>query len=171
MCVVCHTSSNLSAGDDQKLHKMCSEKGISLTIYGVDEIAQQIYRNYPVITRDFLGIPIDTNQIMSATDFVDLYDSSETAAPLSTVFQNRSVELKALIEGIRCNKVVIVHGPAGVGKTRLVLEATRTIAKEDGYKLLCVKKIICNFMMTCLHILTGRVIIFSLLMMQMNLQD
>ena len=65
--------------------------------------------------------------------------TSETAAPLSTVFQNRSVELKTLIEGIRCNKVVIVHGPAGVGKTRLVLEATRTIAKEDGYKLLCVK--------------------------------
>ena len=42
--VCCHTSSNLSAGDDQKLRKLCSDKGILLTLFGVDEIAQQIYR-------------------------------------------------------------------------------------------------------------------------------
>ena len=137
--VCCHTSSNLSAGDDQKLHKMCSDKGILLTIYGVDEIAQQIYRNYPVIARDFLGIEIDTNQIMSAAKFVELYDSSETAAPLDTVFQNRVEELESLKDYIRVNKAVVVHGQAGVGKTRIVLEAARIVAQKDGYKLLCVK--------------------------------
>lgn len=137
--VCCHTSSNLSAGDDQKLHKMCSDKGILLRIYGVDEIAQQIYRNYPVIARDFLGIKIDTNQIMSAAEFVELYDSSETAAPLDTVFQNRVDELESLKDYIRGNKAVVVHGQAGVGKTRIVLEAARIVAQKDGYKLLCVK--------------------------------
>lgn len=137
--VCCHTSSNLSAGDDQKLHKMCSDKGILLTIYGVDEIAQQIYRNYPVIARDFLGIEIDTNQIMSAAEFVEQYDSSETAAPLDTVFRNRVEELDLLKAYIRSNKTVVVHGQAGVGKTRIVLEAARIVAQEDGYKLLCVK--------------------------------
>ena len=35
--VCCHTSSNLYAGDDQKLHEICSDKGILLTIFGVDE--------------------------------------------------------------------------------------------------------------------------------------
>ena len=137
--VCCHTSSNLSAGDDQKLHKLCSEQGILLTIYCVDEIAQQIYRNYPVIARDFLGISIDTNQIMSAEEFVKLYDSGETAAPLNTVFQNRVKELDLLKSEIRSNKAVIVHGSAGVGKTRIVLEAVRAVSKEDGYRLLCVK--------------------------------
>lgn len=137
--VCCHASSKLSAGDDQKLHEMCSDYGIALTIYGVDEIAQQIYRNYPTIARDFLGISIDTNQIMSVDDFVNLYDASETAAPLDTVFQNRAEELSKLQADIRANNVVIVHGAAGVGKTRLVLEAVRTVAQEDGYNLLCVK--------------------------------
>lgn len=137
--VCCHTSSNLSAGDDQKLHKLCSDQGILLTIYGVDEIAQQIYRNCPVIARDFLGISIDTNQIMSAEEFVKLYDSSETSAPLNTVFQNRIKELDSLKSDIRSNKAVIVHGSAGVGKTRIVLEAVRTVSQEDGYRLLCVK--------------------------------
>lgn len=137
--VCCHTSSNLSAGDDQKLHKMCFDKGILLTIYGVDEIAQQIYSNYPVIARDFLGIEIDTNQIMSAEEFVKQYDSSETAAPLDTVFQNRVEELESLKDYIRGNKAVVVHGQAGVGKTRIVLEAAQIVAQKDGYKLLCVK--------------------------------
>ena len=136
--VCCHTSSNLYAGDDQKLHEICSDKGILLTIFGVDEIAQQIYRNYPIIARDFLGISIDTNQIMSVDDFVKLYDASETVAPLDTVFQNRVNELSELKDDIRDNKIV-VHGSAGVGKTRIVLEAVKTVAREDGYKLLCVK--------------------------------
>lgn len=137
--VCCHTSSNLSAGDDQKLHKMCEDKGISLTIFGVDEIAQQIYRNYPVIAKDFLNVPIDTNQILSMTDFISLYDASETAAPLRTTFQNRIEELATLKKSIRDNRVVIVHGAAGVGKTRLVLEAINSVAQEDAYNLLCVK--------------------------------
>ena len=134
--VCCHTSSNLSAGADKKLHKLCSDYGIILTIYGVDEIAQQIYRNYRIIARDFLNIPIDTNQIMSVTDFIVQYDASETAAPLDTVFQNRVDELGTLKLSIRNNKAVVVHGAAGVGKTRLVLEAVRAIAQEDNYKLL-----------------------------------
>ena len=137
--VCCHTSSNLSAGDDQKLRKLCSNKGILLTLFGVDEIAQQIYSKYPVIAKDFLNIPIDTNQILTIEDFIKLYNSSEMAAPLDTTFQNRVEELKTLKADIRNNKVVVVHGLPGVGKTRIVLEAIRAVSREDGYKLLCVK--------------------------------
>ena len=137
--VCCHTSSDLSAGDDQKLHKMCSEKGIKLTLYGVDEIAQQVYNRYPMLARDFLGISIDTNQIMSVSEFIRLYDSSKTAAPLDTIFQYREKELAELVSAIRNGKVVVVYGSAGVGKTRITLEAIRKVAIEDEYKLLCVK--------------------------------
>lgn len=136
--VCCHTSSNLSAGDDKKLHELCNLKDIKLTIYGVDEIAQQVYRDYPSLARDFFGISIDTNQIVDVADFVHLYDSSKTAAPLDTVFQNRE-ELEILKQRIRENEVVIVHGPAGVGKTRIVIEAIKNVASADGYRLLCIK--------------------------------
>ena len=56
--VCCHTSSNLLAGDDQALRKLCSDHGVALTIYGVDELAQQIYQMYPIIARDFLQVQI-----------------------------------------------------------------------------------------------------------------
>ena len=137
--VCCHTSSNLSAGEDQKLHQICREKDIRLTIFGVDEIAQQVYRQYPSLAKDFLGISIDTNQIMSRNDFITLYDSNEMAAPLDTQFQGRENELPQVINAIRNNKIVIVHGPAGVGKTRIVLEAINVVAREDEFEMLCVK--------------------------------
>lgn len=137
--ICCHTSSNLLAGDDHKLHKLCEEKNIKLTIFGVDEIAQQIYRYYPMIAKDFFGISADTNQIMYINEFVSLYDSNEMAAPLDTIFHGRKEELSNLIEAIRENSVVIVHGSAGTGKTRIALEAIRRFSSEDEYRLLCVK--------------------------------
>ena len=137
--ICCHTSSNLLAGDDNKLHKLCEEKGIKLTIFGVDELAQQVYKYYPLIAKDFLGISVDTNQIMYVDEFVALYDSNDMAAPLDTIFHGRKEELPNVIQAIKDNNVVIVHGPAGTGKTRIVLEAIRQVATDDDYRLFCVK--------------------------------
>lgn len=137
--ICCHTSSNLLAGDDNKLHKLCEEKGIKLTVFGVDELAQQVYKYYPLIAKDFLGISVDTNQIMYVDEFVALYDSNDMAAPLDTIFHGRKEELPNVIQAIKDNKVVIVHGPAGTGKTRIVLEAIRQVATDDDYRLFCVK--------------------------------
>ena len=138
--VCCHTSSNLLAGKDKELHTLCEERGIKLTIYGVDEIAQLVYRKYPILADDFLGISIDTKQIMPLDEFVELYNSNKMAAPLDTKFQGREQELSKLIDGIRSdNKIVIVHGSAGVGKTKIVLESAKIVAREDGYQLLCIK--------------------------------
>lgn len=78
-----------------------------------------------MIAKDFFGISADTNQIMYINEFVSLYDSNEMAAPLDTIFHGRKEELSNLIEAIRENSVVIVHGSAGTGKTRIALEAIR----------------------------------------------
>lgn len=137
--VYCHTSSNLSVADDDKLHQLCSDKGVCLTIYSINEIAWQICQRYPALAKEFLNISIDTNQLLTAEEFVTAYNAVETVASLDTEFQGRVNELNALKSTIRESSVVIVHGPAGVGKTRLVLEAVRIIAEEDEYRLLCVK--------------------------------
>lgn len=62
--IFCHTSSNLSAGEDKKLKDICSQKGILFDIYGIDRIADEIYRKYKILAKDHLGMSIDTNQIL-----------------------------------------------------------------------------------------------------------
>ena len=135
----CHTSSNLSAGEDKELHAICEVKGIVLTIWGIDELANQVHNRYRSLAKDYLGLNIDTNQILSINDFVTQYDSNSMAAPLNTVFQYRENEKTKIIETLDKEPIVVVTGKAGVGKTRLVLETIREIALTKGYELLCVK--------------------------------
>ena len=137
--VCCHTSSNLSAGDDLTLHKICESKGITLTIMGLDEIANQVHNHYRSLAKDYLGLPTDTNQIVSAEEFVLQNDANIMTAPLNTIFMYRDKERSVITDALKNDSVVIITGKAGVGKTRLVLEVVKCYAAEQGYKLLCVK--------------------------------
>lgn len=137
--ICCHTSSNLSAGDDKTLHDLCEDQGIVLKIWGIDELANQVHNRYRSLAKDYLGLSIDTNQILSVDDFVIQYDANGIAAPLDTIFQYRDNEKAEIISVLDKEQIVVVTGKAGVGKTRLVLEIIREVASTKGYKLLCVK--------------------------------
>lgn len=137
--ICCHTSSTLDAGKDKSLHEMCELSGVLLSLYGIDRIANDIYQYFKFLAKDFLGISIDTNQISSISEFVSRYDSNEIAAPLETKFQFRDNELKNVIEAIDINKVVVVFGKAGVGKTRVVIEACKIFSEQNKYRLLCIR--------------------------------
>lgn len=137
--VACHTSSNLSAGKDKCLHDMCEEKGIKLTIWGIDELGQLVHNKYPSLAKRYLNLNIDTNQISSVDDFVFKYDQNKMIAPLKTIFQYRDDEKIQIEKWLHENDVVIVTGKAGVGKTRLVLESIQDFCLDEDFKVLCIK--------------------------------
>lgn len=136
--ICCFTSSNLGAGNDQELHKLCEEKGAKLTILGIDEIASELL-NYPSLCINHLGLSIDTGQILDYEDFITLNDSNGMSAPLSTTFQYREEKKAEIINSLNSNSIVIVTGKPGVGKTRLVLEVAKEYSETYKYQLLCVK--------------------------------
>ncbi len=140
--ICCHTSSTLKAGDDQKLRNLCKSYGIELELYGIDKIAEKIYRYYPYIAKDKLNLPIDTNQIFPREEFIKQYDNSNgRTAPLTTTFLFREKEKEEILEALEEKKVVVVLGKAGVGKTRLALEVAKEYVEKDKCKILCIK---CN---------------------------
>ncbi len=137
--ICCHTSSNLSAGDDFKLHERCKKEGILLTIYGVDEIASQTQADYPTLASKYLHLNIDTNQLVSSEEFVKQYDANRLAAPLDTEFIFRIKEKEEIQKGLLGYEIVIIFGKSGVGKTRLTLEAAKEFSAKENYRLVCVK--------------------------------
>jgi len=137
--ICCHTSSNLSAGNDKYLHDYCESKGILLTIWGIDELANLVHNRYRSLGKDFLGLSISTNQILSVDEFIVQYDANDMAAPLNTIFQYREKEKKEINDALKKSSIVVVTGKAGAGKTRLVLEVARDVSLNAGYNLLCVK--------------------------------
>lgn len=137
--ICCHTSSNLKAGEDKKLHDLCEKQGVTLTLLGIDEIANQIREYYPSLAKDYLGLNISTNQILSVDEFIAQYDRNSMLAPLKMTFLYRENEKAEIMAALDKAPIVVVAGKAGVGKTRLVLETAREVANAKGYTLLCVK--------------------------------
>jgi hypothetical protein len=137
--IYCHTSANLTAGQDKKLRELCSTNGVLLQLKGIDEIASDIYKYYHGISRDFLGIPISAEQIFDIKEFISVYDSNAMAAPLSTTFQFREKETIEVLSKIEKSNVTIISGLAGVGKTRLALECCQRYASRNGYRLYCIQ--------------------------------
>lgn len=137
--IYCHTSSNLLPKEDRELVKICEEKGVLLKLYGINEIANEIYNKYKIIAKEYLELPLDTGQIFEVEDFIRKYDSYDMVPPLSTKFQFREKEIEEIISNFEKNKIILLHGAAGVGKTRLALEVAQRISNEKDYKLLCIK--------------------------------
>ncbi len=140
--ICCHTSSSLKAGEDQNLIRLCNSFGVELELYGVDEIANEIYRDYPYLAKDKLNLSLDSNQIFPREEFIKKYDSANRVnAPLNTIFQYREDEKKELLNALENEKAVVVLGNPGVGKSRLALEVAKEYEEQHNCKLLCIK---CN---------------------------
>jgi len=137
--IYCHTYGRLKPGDDQELREYCENHGAVLTLIGLDELGNDIFREYPILAKDFLGISIDSGQIMSLDIFVAKHDANRMSASLGTEFLFREEELEKAKTALYNNDVLLIAGPAGVGKTRFALELCRQIAKEKNYTVLVIK--------------------------------
>lgn len=135
----CYNSSRLSVGEYEKLKEICEKENIKLEIYSINTIAHDIYFDYPIIAKEYLGISLDTGQIMNSKDFIEEYDSNKMLAPLSIKFLFRELEKNEIIEAINSNDVVILSGQAGVGKTKLALEVVNEYKEKYGYELFCIR--------------------------------
>ncbi len=135
--IICgYCSSNFSIEQTEELINLTN--GINLELISLSTIAFDLYCSYQYIAYDFLGISIDTRQIYTPDLFIAASDKSRTSSPLNIEFLYRENELKAIRDSISKNRVTVVIGNAGVGKTKTVLESLKTPIFE-GYKIYCVK--------------------------------
>ena len=137
--IYCHTYGRLGPGDDQYLREYCEKRGVVLTLIGLDQLGNDIFRECPILARDFLGISIDSGQILSLEMFVAKHDANKMSAPLGTEFLLREKELEKAKAALRDNDVLLIAGPAGVGKTRFALELCRQLAEENDYTVLVIR--------------------------------
>ena len=70
-----------------------------------------------------MNIPFDTLQILNKSDFLLQYDKRKLSTSLENKFIGRETELVDIETSISQNDFTIIEGQAGVGKTKLALEA------------------------------------------------
>lgn len=136
--VYCHTLSNISPQDDYYLKKLCEKSGVKLTLIGIDKLAEDLFSKYHGIVKDYLNLSIDTEQIQSYDDFLKQHDANAMTAPLNTDFYFREKEMSQISEAFKYCNIVLLCGPAGVGKTRLALEYGKTRTDHTSEIFYCI---------------------------------
>lgn len=136
--VLCYTS-DLSAKEVDDLRVQCEKSKTNLNLFGLGAISYDLLEKYPGIAKDYLGIEVDTGQIVTLDEFVTQYERNKLATTLQTEFHFREDEKKVLLTLIQDDSLVIISGQAGVGKSRIAIECYRQFIKENkSYKAFCI---------------------------------
>ena len=134
ICGYCSTNIHIEQFDSI----MGTIEGVEIELIGIDTLSHDLAFLYPHIAKDELGIEIDTNQFFEVEDFVKSYDANGINAPINCDFLHRESEFTETCTSIINNKVTILTGASGIGKTRLALEVCRQ--QDNGKtKVFCVK--------------------------------
>lgn len=107
----------------------------------LQELALELHLNHRDLAHHYLGLPLDTGQIVSRENFIKEYDraSKGIATPLNNTFLHRETELEELSNAIDSHDFIILTGAPGVGKTKLALEAINNyLSKNNSFQAYCV---------------------------------
>ena len=136
--VLCYTS-DLSPREIDNLREQCEESKINLNLFGLGAISYDLLEKYPGIAKDYLGVEVDTGQIVTLDEFVTQYERNKLATTLQTEFHFREGEKKDLLSLIQGDSLVIISGQAGVGKSRIAIECYRQFIKDNkSYNAFCI---------------------------------
>lgn len=134
--ICCHTSSNISAEEDNKLREMVAP--LKLSIIGIDTISFDLSNlKYQGVVRDYLNIDNSTEQVFNLEQFIKVHDKSKTNAPLTTKFVDSNNDIYKLINQLKSKQVLLFTGSPGAGKTKFAIEILKRLGKNTN--IICVK--------------------------------
>ncbi len=139
LVILCFNS-NIGNAEEQTLIDIAWAKGKRLRLINLSTLAHKIVKDYPYLAKEYLGIEIDTLQLLPVKQFIQEYEKGGIATPLSNAFLFRETELAAIQTSLSTNLITVVAGKAGVGKTKLVVENLQAFTKKHrNYQAYCIR--------------------------------
>lgn len=118
----------------EELKQKVTDLNIPLHFVPQLTLVEHFYSIDKVFARDYWGIPFETGQVLSKQDFLARYQAGGFATPLDNKLYGREEELETLSELLAIHKMLLVSGPPGIGKSRLVMQAIDNfVATNLGY--------------------------------------
>jgi len=123
-----------------KLDKLAQDAGKLLIIVTLGDLVHFLTNNGRLLARDFLSIPLDTGQILTKTAFLERSRKGRgLATPLDNALIARERELGELVSLMQKHQTVLVAGKAGIGKSRIALEAIdQFLLAQPEYTAYCI---------------------------------
>lgn len=133
LIIVCFNS-RLTVKEEIDIQKYANQKNIDIELIGIDTLALEIFSNHPLLSRDFLGISIDTGQILPLDRFIEEYNNKaiQLSTPLDNDFLHRKDELEMILNYLETSDLLILSGAPGVGKTKIALESIKNFIENNA---------------------------------------
>jgi len=136
--VLCHNST-LSTAEEESLGEKCQQRGCLLDIVGIGTLSFALYQKFPNLAKEFLGVEVDTGQILRTDDFIKEYQKSAFATRLDVGFHFREEESGTAVAALEAGDLLIISGRAGVGKSRFALECARKFVDvHSSFQVFCI---------------------------------
>ena len=129
--IICFNS-RLTIEEEVQIQSFANTKNIRIELIGIDTLALEIISKYMLLSRDFLGIPIDTGQILPFDNFISEYNNKahQLSTPLDNIFLHREKELAEILNQLQSEDLLIVSGAPGVGKTKICIESIKKFIQQ-----------------------------------------
>nr|GEZ89327.1 hypothetical protein [Tanacetum cinerariifolium] len=115
------------------LYQQAQEAGYQLEIIGLDELARYILQE-PALAIELIGLDLGSGQLIHATDFVAIHQRHVGSTPFAEALVGREAEQVDLLAKLNTTDLVLITGPAGVGKTQLALTVAQAYCAEQPAK-------------------------------------
>lgn len=134
--IICmNASSNIPPHRMEEL--LSKYQDYNIQIITASELARDLVYEYPHLAKNYFGIEPFSGTFLILEDFIKDNENQPLSTPLDNIFVDRENELIELKNKIEENFFVIVKGPAGIGKTRLVVEFLK---QNVNRKIFCVSE-------------------------------
>ncbi|MEN5085901.1 ATP-binding protein [Sphingobacterium faecium] len=124
-------NSSVDTGVFEHLESITKNFGIGLRIISLYDLAHYFSSAGKVFAKDYMGIGFLTGQVLNKANFLKQYHKKNLSTPLDNPIVGRENELSVLVEQLNNNDLILVNGPAGIGKSRLVIEAIDIFLKQS----------------------------------------
>ena len=112
------------------LAQICVENDCDFENIHIGRLTHDLLSRFPHIAKEFLGIEVDTEQILPPSEFIKEYQKSSFATPLDNEFYFRKEKLNTIVDFLDTGSLVVVVGKPGVGKTKLAIEASKHFCEQ-----------------------------------------